>query len=320
MKRLTQALGVLLIFAGAASAQTFPTRPVTLVVNSEAGGPVDLNARVMREDLQSALGQTLIVENRVGAGGQVGAAAVARAAPDGYTLVLGSPGAWVIAPHLYKNIGYDAFKDFEPVSLITEVPVLFATSIAVPVKTLGELVALAKSQPGKLNYSTGGIATPAHLGAELLKSLAGVDMVHVPFRGTPQALAALMANEVALFLSGPAAVLPQEAAGRIRLVAVTGKTRMKLAPHVPTTAEAGYPDLTVPAWYGIYAPKGTPKPVVAALHAAVKKTLDKKAIRDRFEASSYAVIGEGPEAFAAFLKRDYDRWGEVVRKAGIKVQ
>lgn len=304
------------LFSGAQS-QTFPSRPITLVVNSEVGGPVDVNARLMRDELQAALGQPIIVENRLGGGGQVGAAMVARAAPDGYTLLLCSPGAVVIAPHLY-NLPYDPLKDFEPVNLITEVPVLFAISINSPAKTLGEFVALAKANPGKFNYSSSGNSTPAHLGSELLKSLAGIDITHVPYRGTPQALQALMTDDVALFLSGPAAVLPQDAAGKIRLVAVTTKNRIRAAPHVPTTAEAGLPELTVPAWYGIFAPKGTPRQVVATLNAAIKKTLENKTVRERFEAASYLVIGDGPDLFTPFMKKETDRWGEVIKKAGIK--
>lgn len=317
MKKAITLLAVLATLCGTAYSQTFPTRPVTLVVNSEAGGPVDVNARFIRDELQAALGQPVLVENRVGGGGQVGAAHVARSAADGYTILLCSPGALVLAPHLY-NTGYDALKDFEPIALITEVPVLFATSINSPAKTLPEFIALIKSQPGKHNYGTGGNATPAHLGAELLKSLAGLNMVHVPYRGTPQALAALLTGDVSLFLSGPAAVLPQEAAGKIRLVAVSTKTRIKAAPHIPTTAEAGLPDLTVPAWYGVLAPKGTPKHVVAAISAAFKKTLDNQAVRDRFEKASYLVINEGSDHFSQFLKKDYERWGDVIKKAGIK--
>ena len=308
---------LLAALGGPVAAQSFPTRPVTLVVNSEAAGPVDVNARIIKDEMQAALGQPLIVENRVGGGGMVGAAYVSHATPDGYTIVVGSPGAFVLAPHLY-NTGYDALKDFEPVALITEVPVLFAIGANSPAKTLAEFVNLARAQPGKLNYGSGGNATPAHLGAELLKSLANVNMVHIPYRGTPQALAALMAGDVALFLSGPAAVLPQEAAGKIRLIAVSTKTRIKLAAHVPTTAEAGYPDLTVPAWYGVYAPRGTPRAVINTLAAAFRKTLDNKAIRDKFEAASYLVINEGPEALGTLTRGDFERWGAVIRKAGIK--
>ena len=223
----------------------------------------------------------------------------------------------MLAPHLY-NTSYDVMKDFEPVALITEVPVLFAISAGSPAKTLADFVAIVRAQHGKLNYGSGGNATPAHLGADLLKSLANFDTVHVPYRGTPQALAALMAGDVALFLSGPAAVISQEQAGKIKLIAVSTKQRIRAAAHVPTTAEAGYPDLTVPAWYGIYAPKGTPRPVINALAAGIKKTLDNKAIRDKFDAASYFVINEGPEALDKLTKADFERWGAVIRKAGIK--
>ncbi len=308
---------VIATLSGFAEAQTFPTRPVNIVVNSEVGGPVDVNARLIRDELQVALGQPVVVTNRVGGGGQVGAVSVARAPADGYTVLLSSPGSLVIAPHLY-SLPYDPLKDFEPVSLITEVPVLFAISINSPAKSLNEFIALARSQPGKLNYGSGGISTPAHLGSELLKTLAGIDLVHVPYRGTPQALQALMTDDVALFLSGPAAVLPQEAAGKIRLIAVSTKSRIKAAPHIPTTAEAGLPDLTVPAWYGVMAPKGTPKEVVATLRAALKRSLENAVVRDKFEAASYIIINEGPEHFSNFLKKDFELWGDVIRKANIK--
>lgn len=320
MKRIVLAVAATLLLNAPAIAQSFPTRPVTLVVSSEAGGPVDFPARAIRDELSVALGQPIVIENRSGAGGMVGAAAVARATPDGYTILFSSPGPFVIAPHLYSNMGYDSLKDFEPVSLVADVPALFATSIGIPAKTLGEFVALAKKEPGKLNYGTGGIATPSHLGPEMLKALAGIDIVHVPFRGAPQAMTALLINEIALFVSSPAVAISHEAAGKIRILAVTGSQRMKRAPHIPTATEAGMPELTVPAWYGIYAPKGTPKPIIDILDAAIKKALDNKQVRERLEASSYVPIGEGPGVLADFMKKDYDRWGDVIKKAGIKVK
>ena len=304
----------------AAMAQPYPNRPVTLVVNSIAGGPPDNVARAMKDEIAAALGTTIVVDNRPGAGGMSGAASVAKAEPNGYTILFSSAGPIAIAPILYKNAGFDPLRDFEYINAPAEAAVLFAFASSVPATNLKEFIALAKLNPGKYNFASGGIATPAHLAGEMLQALAGIKLVHVPHRGTPQAVAALLTGDVALFPSAAPAVVPHAIAGKIKLFAVSGEKRLKIAPDAPTAAEAGLPDLTVPAWYGILAPKGTPKPVIEKFDAAVKQAIANPVVQERLGRGAFFVMDIGSEKFAAFHRREIERWSKVIKDADIKVE
>jgi tripartite-type tricarboxylate transporter receptor subunit TctC len=304
--------------AGQTWAQGFPVRPVRLVVTYTAGGPADIAARALAQKLAELWGQQVVVDNRAGAGGIIGTDLVAKAAPDGYTLLHGTAAGLIINPLLMKQLPYDTLRDFAPVSMVVIVPQLLVTNPAVPAATLKELIALAKARPGALNYASVGVGSPNHLGMELLKSMAGIDMVHVPYKGATPAMADLIAGQVQLAFNGMASVLPQIATGKLKAIAIGSARRSPAAPDVPTVAEAGVPGFEFVAWNGNFAPAATPAAVVAKISGDIRKALAAPAVVQRLAGLGTEPSASTPAEFAAYLKEDQVRWSRVVKAVGLK--
>jgi len=302
-----------LVFAGAAVAQTYPAKPVRIVVGP---GP-DALARVIGQQITQAWGQPVIIDQRGGGGGTISAEAVAKAAPDGYTLLLAT-GTHTINPSLYK-VSYDMARDFAPVTLLASTPFILAVHPSVPANSVGELIALAKANPGKLNYGSGGSGTPPHLATELFKTLAGVNIVHVPYKTVAAAITDLVAGQVqVMFTVGPAG-LPQIRAGRIRGLAVSTAKRSAFAPELPTVAEAGLAGFDVFGWNGLLAPAGTPKAVIAKLHDEITRALRIPEVRERIAGFGFEPVGNSPEEFGEFVKADIAQWARVAKESGARV-
>jgi tripartite-type tricarboxylate transporter receptor subunit TctC len=299
-------------------AQVFPVKPVRLIVTYPAGGPADIAARALAQKLAEAWGQQVVVDNRAGAGGIIGTELVAKAAPDGYTLLHGTAAGLVINPLLRNKLPYDTLRDFAPVSMVVIVPQLLVTHPGVPASTLKELIALAKSQPGRLNYASVGVGSPNHLGMELLKSMAGIDMVHVPYKGAAPAMADLMAGQVQLAFNGMASVVPQVAIGKLKAIAIGSAARSAAAPEVPTVAEAGLPGFEYTAWNGNFAPAATPRALVAAISSDIRKALAAPDLVQRLSSLGSEPGGSTPAQFAAFIREDHVRWSRVVKSIGLK--
>ena len=304
----------------AACAQPYPVKPVRLVVTYTAGGPADIAARALAQKLAEMWGQQVVVDNRAGAGGIIGTELVAKAAPDGYTLLHGTAAGLIINPLLVKKLPYDTFRDFAPVSMVVIVPQLLVTHPALPATTLKELIALAKARPGALNYASVGIGSPNHLGMELLKSMAGIDMVHVPYKGATPAMADLIAGQVQLAFNGMASVLPQIASGKMKAIAIGSARRSPAAPDVPTVAEAGLPGFEYVAWNGNFAPAGTPAALVNRLSADIRKALAAPDVVQRLASLGSEPGGNTPAEFAAYVKADHARWARVVQAVGLKAE
>ncbi len=297
----------------------YPAKPVRIIVPFPPGGPTDVVGRMVATKLTEAYGQQFVVENRAGAGGTVGSEAVSQAPADGYTLLYGSTSTLAMAPSLYRKLGYDPRKSFAPVSLVSTGPLLIAVNAALPATTLAQLIALAKDKPGTLNYGSAGNATPPHLAAELFKNLAGVDLVHVPYKGGGPALLAVAGGEVQLIFEGMVTLLPQIKAGRLRALAITGGARDPALPDVPTVAEAGLPAFQVNFWSGLVAPAGTPPDVVAGLNAALRKSLSTADARDTLTKFGLVPATSSPGEFARFIETEIARWEKAIQSSGAKV-
>jgi tripartite-type tricarboxylate transporter receptor subunit TctC len=304
--------------SGAALAQAaFPNKPVTIVVPFPAGGALDIVARSLAEEMRKTLGQPVVVDNRVGAGGTVGAASVARAAPDGYTILFGSVATHAIGPGLYRNLSYDALKDFAPITQLTAAPLLLASSGTLNVKTAAELMAAVRAQPGKLNYASTGNGTAVHLAGAMLQSAGRLDVLHVPYKGGPQAVNALITGEVAFMVANVELVLPQVAGGKVRALAVTGNRRLTALPDVPTMAEAGISGVEASTWFGLFAPAGTPKEVVDRLQRDAATAL--RTLKDSFAGRGDDAVGSTPDEFAAHVRAEHAKWGKVIKDMGVKI-
>jgi tripartite-type tricarboxylate transporter receptor subunit TctC len=297
----------------------YPERPVRIVVPYAAGGATDTVARLVGQKMSEALGQTVVVENRAGADGTVGAELVARAAPDGYTLLMGDVGTLTMGPAVRRSLPYDAVRDFVPIIQLVSAASILALHPSVPAGSLQEFVAHARAHPGKLSYASSGTGGSAHLAGELLKRAAGIDMLHVPYKGGSAAITDLLRGEVQLMV-GLTPVLPHVRDGKLRALATTGLTRMAVLPEVPTVAESGYPGFEATTWYGFLAPAGTPKPIVTRLHLVAMQALQSSEVRQKLEAGGLQPIGGSPEAFAAYIKLEKAKWAEVVAAAGIKAE
>jgi tripartite-type tricarboxylate transporter receptor subunit TctC len=302
-----------------ATAQTFPNRPVKIVIGFTPGGGVDINARLLANKLTEILGQPVIVDNKPGAGTNIGAEFVAKSAPDGYTLFFNSP-AVAINMSLYKNPGYDVFKDFVPVSVFSDSTNILVVPASLPVKTPKELVALARDKPGTLNFSSAGSGSTQHLAGELFKLRTGTQMVHVPYRGSAPSIAALLSAEVQFSFVNPLAIGPHVKSGRLRALAVAGPKRAALLPDVPTMKEAGIEGIEVPLWFGLLAPRGTPREIVAVLAAGVARAAKDPETRKRLEEQGGEPVGSTPEEFAALLREEVAKWAEVVKVSGAKAE
>jgi tripartite-type tricarboxylate transporter receptor subunit TctC len=302
----------------AASAQNvYPNKPIRLIAPSSAGGPVDVIARILSPAWSEALGQQIVIDNRAGAAGQIGSEMVAKALPDGYTLLLGFSGPLVIVPQIALNTPYDSAKDFAPISLAASAPYVLLVHPGVAARSVRELVALAKAQPGKLNFASGGTGVGIHMAGELFNLAAGVKITHVPYKGAGPGMTALMAGEVDMMFNGLSAALPQVKAGRLRALALGGDKRSALMPDLPTIAESGY-QFNTAGWYGPLAPRGTPRAVVMKLHDTLLQTLKMPQVRDRLTEIAVEVNGSSPEEFAELIRRELATWGKVVEAAGLK--
>jgi len=303
--------------AQAQAPDAWPSKPIRLILPFPPGGPTDILGRLVGDRLAASLGQPVIVENHGGAGGNIGAEAAAKSAPDGYTLLLVS-NPIVISPSLYSKLNYDPHRDFAPVSLLATVPNVMVTYPSLGVDTLQEFIALAKSKPG-MNFGSGGAGTSNHAAGELFNILAGVKLVHVPYKGVNLAMNDVLAGRIELVVIGVPAAGPHIKAGRLRALAVIAPQRLPALPDVPTVAEAGLPAFEVTTFYGLLAPAGTPKPIVNRLNAQLVRIMHSPEMKDRLAVMATDPATDTPEEFADFLKRETAKWGEVVRKAGLKV-
>jgi len=308
------------VFAAAADAQTYPSHNIRFVVTFPPGGTTDILAREIGARLQESWKQTVVVDNRPGAGGNLGADIVAKAPPDGHTILLGTNGTHAINPSLYSKMPYDAIKDFAPITLIASVPNIFISHPSVPAKTIKDIVALARAQPGKVIYASSGTGTPQHLSVELFKSMANIDMVHVPYKGASPAVIAVLSGEVALSCpSLPSAGIANHVeAGRLRGLAVTGAKRAPTVPRVPTMIESGYPTFDVVTWFGVLAPAGTPADVVGKLNTEIIRILGVPAVRERLAAQGIDIMTSTPDQYLNYIKTETVRWAKVVKDAGAK--
>ena len=302
----------------AAQAQTFSAKTVRLILPVPPGGPSDILGRALAQKLTEQLGQTVIADNRPGAGGNLGLELTSKAPPDGYTVVLSSP-IIALAPSLYTKLNYEQ-KDLAPVSLVALIQNVLLVHPAVPAKNVKELVQVARASPGKLNYGSGGVGTTTHLAPELLQSLTGVKLVHVPYKGSGVALISLVGGEVDMLVMAVPAAAQQVAAGRARALAILSETRAAPLPNVPTAKEAGFEKLVIDIWYGILAPGGTPQPVVNRLNSEFNKALASADLKDRLLTAGIQPLGNTPEQFASFIRNETTRFAKVVKDAGIKPQ
>jgi tripartite-type tricarboxylate transporter receptor subunit TctC len=318
LRALAFACGALLLALPMAHTQDYPNRAITLVVPYAAGGGNDAMARIVAERMSKRLGQQIVIENRGGAGGTIATRAVARAAPDGYTLVLGGTGTLAVNPTLYANVGYDPRKDFAPVGLIATSALVVLVHPSVEARSIAELVALAKREPGKLNYASAGPGSGIHLGTELFASMAGIKLTHIAYRGSGPALADLLGGHVQIYFSSlpPAVGIASE--GKVRALAVTGPQRSRVLPNVPTVAEAGLPGYEAVLHYGIAAPAGTPAAVIAKLSTAMRDALALDEVRSLLESAGAEPLPSTPEEYAADIDREETKWSRVVKEVGVK--
>ena len=308
-----------LLSSGAPShAAGYPTKPVRLIVVYPPGGGIDLLARVMGPSFTETWGQAVVVDNRPGAGTTIGAAVAAKAPPDGYTLLM-TDVSFAITPSLYSSLPYDAQKSFAPISLINLVTDVLVVHPSVPAGSVKELIAYAKANPGKILYASAGNGTLNHLAPEMLKAMAGIDLVHVPFKGALAALTDVVAGRQQLYIGALASTVPHIKSGRVRAIAITGKKRSSMLPDLPTMAESGLPDYDVNAWYGLLAPAGTPRSIVTAVHRQVKKALQSREVQQQLAEQGSEAVGNTPEEFRAFISDEIVKWNGAVKTAGAKV-
>lgn len=298
----------------------YPTRPITLVVPYAPGGGNDVLARGVAEPMSKTLGQRIVIENHGGAGGSIGTRQVATAAPDGYTLGLGGTGTLAIDPTLYPNAGYDPRKEFAPVGLIATSPLILLVNPSLPAHDVQELIALAKSQPGKLSYASAGTGSGIHLATVLFATAAGIELTHVPYRGTGPALTDLLGGHVALYFSSLPSALGLVKDGKLRALGVTGLKRSAIFPDVPTVAEQGLPGFEAVLHYGIVAPAGTPRPIIDKLNTAMREALGDPSISNRFAAEGAEPLVTTPEEYAADIDREERKWSALVRTSGAKAE
>jgi tripartite-type tricarboxylate transporter receptor subunit TctC len=316
LRTVTAAALVLCAF-GATAADTYPSKPIKWVVPFPPGGAMDSMARTLGEKLSTSMKQPVIIENRPGAGGSIGSNLVAKAAPDGHTIMIVSIGQ-AVNPSIYPKLPYDAVRDFEPVSLVGIVPNLLVAHPSVKANNVKELITLAKAQPGKITYASAGNGTTVHLAAELFNSMAGVDIMHVPYKGSAPAVTDLMGGQVNIMFDSLSSAKPYVEAGKLKALAVTTAKRSNAFPNVPTIAESGLPGYELSGWYAVFVPAKTPKPVVDRLHAELMKALKQDDVRARFALIGAEPVGSSPQELAATLKAETARWEKIVRERNIK--
>jgi len=304
----------------ATAADVYPAKALRLIVPFPPGGPADALARLVGDKLSASLGKAVVVDNRPGAGGNIGMELGARSAPDGYTLVLAPAGNLTVNPFLYRNVPYDVGRDFAPVTVIAAVPNVLVVHPSVPAKSVAELVRHAKAHPGTLNYSSPGNGSGAHLAGELFKSMTGVDIVHIPFNGIAPAVTAVVGGQVQIMFAGAPSALPQVKAGRLVALGVASPKRIAAAPDLPTLAESGLPGFDVTSWYSIVVPSGTPNDIIARLRSAIASALTQPDIQEKLAGLGAEPIGNTPAEFAAMLKVETAKWGKIVKDANIQVE
>ena len=318
------ALALLALSPAPATAQdraaNYPTKTVRIIAGSAPGAAVDFNARLAAQKLTEAFGQSVVVEQRTGASGTIGTEYVAKSPPDGYTLALGSMATLCVVPHLYAKIGYDPIKDFAPVTIIAASTFVVDVHPSVPARNLKELITLAKANPGKLTFGTAGPGSVSHLGIEMLKSMANVNFLHVPYKGVAPAMISLLGGETDLLYDPVLTSLPHVKAGKIRALAIGAGKRSPLLPEVPTVAESGVPGFEASSWFGIVAPAATPREIVARLHATLVRTIGDKEVTQRLLSQGMEPVLNTPEEFAERIRQELPRWGKLVRAAGIKAE
>ena len=302
-----------------ALAQAYPSKPVRIIAPSGAGGPVDVICRQVAQGLSDGLKQQFVVENRVGAAGLIGTEYVSKAAPDGYTLLFGFSGPLAIVPNLNPNTPYNPITDLAPVSQVAAAPYVLLTHPSVPAKTVKELVALAKSRPGKMNFGSGGVGVGIHMASELFSHVAGIRMVHVPYKGAAPAMTAVMAGEVDMMFNGIPPTLPHIKSGRVRVIAVGSDKRTDLLPGVPTVLESGV-NFSTEGWYGVVAPKGTPQAVIDTLHKALVQAMGTPEMKANMKKLAVETSATPPAEFGKFIRSENQRWGQVIKAAGIKMK
>lgn len=309
----------LLLLPVAVAAQEFPDKPIKLIVPFPAGGPNDIIARVIGQRMSELMKQPVLIDNRGGQGGVLGTDAVAKASPDGYTIAISSAGALAISPGMEK-VAYDTLKDLQPVTLVAKVPEMLVVATNVPAKDMSELIALARAQPGKLNYASSGPGSLPHLAGELFKLTAKIDIVHVPYRGAAPAVNDLLGQQVQMVFLDLPVLLPQIKAGALRPIAIGAAERVATAMEVPTTAEAGMPDLLIENWYGMVAPAGTPAAIVATLNRIATEAMRDPAVKEKLASQGATLVGDSPEHFRGFIDSEIRKWAKVIKDAGIATE
>jgi tripartite-type tricarboxylate transporter receptor subunit TctC len=308
----------ILAFAHPSTAETYPTRPVTIVAPYAAGGGADLIARLMAQKLGERLGQSFVVENRLGAGGVIAASSVAKATPDGYTLFMGASTQLAIQVTLHKTLPYDPAADFAPVALVASVPFVLIVNPSLPVHSVTDLIALAKEKPGQLSFGSSGVGGPPHLFTELLKTMTGIEMTHIPYKGTAQAMTDVIAGHVPIIFSDLAPAIPQLKAGRLRALGISSAVRFAGMPDIPPIAESGVPGFDAVSWLALVAPAATPREIVDKLHGEVKAIMAMPDVQKRFvDLGNIPLVSPPPDELRRYVKSEIVRWGDVVRKAGL---
>ena len=317
---LLRVLCAVAVFHGAfaVQAQTYPAKAIRFVVPFPAGGPLDISARAIGQKLTEVWRQPVVIDNRPGAGGNIGADNVAKSAPDGYTLLMGAVSTHAINPSLYAKMPYDALRDFAPVTLVTTVPNVLVVHPSVPARNVRELIALAKSRPGQLNFASGSTGSTGHLAGELFKTMAGLDMVHVPYRGAAPAVTDLVAGHVSLMFDNLASALPQMRAGRTRALAVTTRVRSTMVAELPTIDESGLKGFDLSTWFGVFTPAGVQPAILGALHREITRALDAADLRSRLAAIGAQPTPNTPEAFAEFIKAEHAKYAQVIKVSGAR--
>lgn len=323
MKFIYSIIATLLVLSGVAqtalAADNYPLRPIRMIVAYPPGGGTDRVGRVMAEQFSQRMGQNVIVDNRGGATGNIGTELAARAAPDGYTLLMGNVAPNAVNVSLFKKLGFDPVKDFSPISLVAITPNILVAHPSMPVKTVQDLIALAKAKPGTLNFPSAGVGSSSHLAGEMLKSMTNIDMVHVPYKGGGPSLIALISGQVQVMFATLPAAMPHVKSGKLRPIAVTTAKRSQAMPDLPTIAESGVKGYEAATWYGLLAPARTPQPVIDRLHGETVKILAGPT-RQRLEAQGFEPDGGTPAAFAAYIKSEITKWGRVIKEAGIPAE
>jgi tripartite-type tricarboxylate transporter receptor subunit TctC len=315
----TGMLAAMVITAQSVPAAEWPDKPIRVILSVPAGATPDVTARLVFPGLSQQLGVSLVADNRAGGGGVIGAEIAAKSAPDGYTLFISSPGALTILPHMRKGIPYDTIRDFAPVSLISIGPFVLMTHPSVPARNIRELIALAKAQPGKLNYASAGNGVANHLAGELFKQMAGVDIVHVPYKGAPQAVTDVLAGHMNMMFNSVAPIVAHIKSGKIRVLGIASLQRSPQLPDLPTISESGVPGFEAVNWFGLFAPAKTPRAIINRVNGALVKTVKSQELQAQFIALGADPVGSTVEEFIAFVKRDMEKYEKVVRISGAKL-